>query len=159
MRISRIASLTSSSVSVPRPRTSASVAWSFSARVSNMPGDSVAARRGGTPPAKPVVPILLEEEAGSCTRTTKTAPRTGTFAQAMADRLFRARDPLLAVVVALGSLGDVLALDGVGTGERLAVYGVCLVIAVCLSVRRRAPLATLAAAQACLAGIALLGST
>ncbi len=34
-RISRIAALTSASVSVPRERTSASVAWSFSERESN----------------------------------------------------------------------------------------------------------------------------
>src|ERR1700761_2206265 len=36
-RISRIAALMSSSVSVPRPRTSDSVAWSFSPSDSNMP--------------------------------------------------------------------------------------------------------------------------
>src|SRR5437764_10406102 len=35
-RISRMAALMSSSVSVPRPRTSASVLWSFSARESNI---------------------------------------------------------------------------------------------------------------------------
>ena len=49
-RISRMAAFTSSSVSVPRERTSASVAWSFSESESNMSGDSVAARAiaGGT---------------------------------------------------------------------------------------------------------------
>ncbi len=75
----------------------------------------------------------------------------------MADRLSRARDPLLAVVAALGSVLDVVALDGVDTGERLGVLAVCLVIAGCLALRRRAPLATLAVAQACLAGIAPFG--
>jgi signal transduction histidine kinase len=75
----------------------------------------------------------------------------------MADRLSRARDPLLAVVAALGSVVDVVALDGVDTGERVGVLAVCLVIAGCLALRRRAPLATLAVAQACLAGIAPFG--
>ena len=75
----------------------------------------------------------------------------------MAERISRARDPLLALSAAWACVVDVLLLDGIATAERLGVLAVSLVVVPCLVFRRRAPLATLAAAQPCLTGIALFG--
>src|SRR5947209_2483522 len=74
-RISRIAAETSSSVSVPRPRTSASVAWSFSASESNIAASEPTAWLRGDGGATPPSPLRSRDVQSSVVQDERRLPR------------------------------------------------------------------------------------